>query len=129
MQTVCHQVKRRCGDSTAPFSYTFDRYVHQDKGHVMIESLPGGIVNPKWSLRDIDIETELRGQNSSTQSYCRTHNGFNNTLPALWRPDIPRQCDEPKTVALGVRPENGGNDEMFMRNQVVTKCGAIRMSL
>jgi hypothetical protein len=128
MFTVCDK-KTGTFKSQAPFVYTFDPEVNKPKDNVFFSSLLSGVDNATMSIKNLDIETELRGQDSSKQVFCRQGT---TTLREVQLPHpnainevLQREYELASQVTSVVSPAGSG----LGRNAVAGKFAPVRMSL
>lgn len=134
--TVCN--KKRSAEenkvSEGPFMYQFDEAVirSQRAQPTLFASLTSGISNVCMTSRDIDLETRLRGQDSSMQPYCAPcTTGVRDPLQKpeliLTVPPMRMQCTD--SLASQVTSVVNVPGSGLGRNTVAGKCTPVRMYL
>lgn len=144
MQTVCDKKKGSWQDSFGPLVYAFDPVANPDRNNIMFASLPSGISNAKMTLKDLEIEAMLKGQNSAAQPFCRS-NSTQDGVPMPWftEPNIPQRCEDGPTTEVVDHCSRGHRactqcecgpgctcrDLWRGRNKVMGKCSPVRMHM
>lgn len=130
-----------------PSVYLWDQSIPQDTKKVFFTSLPGGISKPGVPADLIDLESQLRGQNSYAQVFCRQVDKTEGQVMP-WRP-IPQikqncsnalvsevtslcpqrhvECSHSTNCGCGARC--ACKDIWRNRNMVPSRCMAPRMAI
>lgn len=138
MFTTCD--KKIQGSKYGPYVYTMDSEVSKNTKPTIFASLLGGVSKRNPSGCFVDIETQLKGQDSKGQLFCRetctTTRIDGRPMPWFVEPPIQQACD---TTALKTqvvsqqkpcccRGKCVCNDTWLGRNVVIGKCLPARMT-